>query len=198
MTFWLLVFIGGLFSGISSSIVRLPFFGIPYFNIWPGIFFGILFLIILVGLRIETKRLWGKAVFFIVSILAYNAAYWSAVWSTGALPRYCVGSFGPCDGAIYLGFFIGGVVGAIILLICAKLLFKIFTKGQIAILVIISGILGVLGFLLAPFLEMLSQRIGLADVSIQDFMGVFVVWQVGMILLMSYFILKNKTPKINP
>lgn len=186
------ILLGGIVSGILSNytgrLIRLPL----TFNFWPGIWFGVLILLLLKRLKIKLIVLPKQLVFIIFSVVAWAAAYWAAYF-VASNPIICPSEFGPCAPELFFGLFVGGAVGALILCAISKILFGIFKLNQILILTIVSGILGMVGFFAENLVSKGIQFAG-GDPYSGSQITLFVVWQVGMSALMNYFLKQN--PKI--
>ena len=205
---WILALGGGLVSGMASSFIA-PL-GIAewliFLNPIPGICFAALLLLVMQNLGKNSGNLLRKVLFVIFSIAAYIAAFWATLYSSETLAHtFCYSMpeslFGRCDEQI--GFFIGGVAGALILILSAKFIFKTFTFGQAGILIVSGGILGILGVsaqtALADIIEQGPEMgLGWLARSTGMFPVLFMIWQVGMVLLITYFLKRNiEDSKIN-
>ena len=193
---WTFVIFGGALSAILSSIGGTLSGGLDAkFNPWPGICFGILILSILKFMAIGHESFVKKIIFIIFSILAYIGAFWSSVWSMTILPN-SESSYGPSDIQMYFGLFIGGMVGAMILVVAARFLLKIFSSKQIIFLMVSSGFLGVLGMWVSPLFGSVVNLVSYKLFNWLFFISLFMVWQIGIAALMVYFLQQNKNLKI--
>ena len=97
---------------------------------------------------------------------------------------------------MYFGLFIGGMVGAMILVVAARFLLKIFSSKQIIFLMVSSGFLGVLGMWVSPLFGSVVNLVSYKLFNWLFFISLFMVWQIGIAALMVYFLQQNKNLKI--
>lgn len=196
---WPLVLLGGVVSGVASNFVDYfvgyaanLFMGVRVaIFIGPGICFGAMFLAVLKMFQKLPQEVWKSVVFVLISVAAYNAAYWSAILSMGLFSDGGSCGWGPCDSQMYGGIFIGGIVGALIFVLSAKLLFKVFSTEQLLILLVISGVLGVLGLYSNNLVDIF--RVSGGSFQGPSFPSLLVVWQTGMIAMMYYYLKKDNS-----
>ena len=127
----------GCLSGLASCIfLYAPLPGGIGLNFLPGIFFGVALCIAFIFILKQTV----SSAKVLGVILVSSAAYYIAVYSTLNL-----GS--SADGSIGIGcFFVGGMIGALILLLGIIFLLKPLRIYQIFLLTVLDGILGMVGW----------------------------------------------------
>lgn len=203
--------VAGLASGVLSAISGELFSNIPKLQEWrlliyvQGAIFGVIVsAYFAIFLRV---RSWAR---LLLLIAASEAAYFLAI----VLGVYTVVSFRPLgwsmDSATYVGMFLGGLVGAFVLLTAAQLLLPTSRKWKVVLTRTIlwslaGGLLGVVGYALGGSLGKLlwlalhAVRLTFTDVSLDDavrsettnFFSLFVVWQTCMAPLLGWLVSKK-------
>ena len=162
----------GLISGALTVYVppKLDLYQIysgnaVYFDIFPGLFFGLstcLAFIIICG---QTKWL-GFVGFVLASIIAYMAAFWATLYTVDFLEP--------------LSFFFGGCIGAFLSVMAVRWMLVSISIAEVIKLSLWGGVLGFSVYIPIHF---------------NDFGILFLVWQPLMLLAIMYFAKKYLTPE---
>lgn len=153
----------GLVTGVISYFLSKQFGDLHY---TAGVVFGLgITLYFLVARDSHPTWIWKLPLFILVSTFSY----YSAVFVTIKL-----------DSIInHANFFVGGLVGAAVLLFGVHLLFTHVTLNEFGALVLLGGVLGLSFFLGTP---------GNID---NQLLILYVVWQAGMAIGLGHVLDKN-------
>lgn len=170
----------GLISGYLSvnapTLFGLSFVrdGIPNLSVLPGLLFGLAACLYFVFIFKLSK--WPNYIgWIIISILAYNIAFWATFFLVLILSHY----FNATDTnllynnpAAYLAFFVGGFLGAFLTILGLKWLVVKFTMRHVLMLSLCGAVLGLSG--LIPNLDGSDST---------NYLPLFLIWQAGVMFL---------------
>ncbi len=162
------LFFLGLLSGLLSSqaywISGLGLFGSLVSTYAPGLFFGI----VIAGWFLYAKKNYTAtsflklASFVVVSVIAYHAAVEVTISST----------------QIISNFFLGGLTGALVLLLGFHFLFFKLNIKQFILILLLGGFLGFVGYHVSDvFTGSISSSEAPSTISL---LTLYIIWQGGM------------------
>lgn len=163
-----------LFDYNLSDIFEMVF-------IFPGLFFALAACLCFTILYKQSK--WaGYVGFGLISIVAYNLAYWATFFSVLYLSHFLGGDSIEGGAGLYLGFLIGGFIGGLAVALGLKLAVVKFSFKEVFIIALCSAVLGLSG--------------AFQSIDRGNYLVLFLVWQTGMLLLIMYKAQKYLLPEI--